>query len=85
MDHMLTNPQAERGAAPRPVIDLHTLLNDCDEAETSLANIGKHLGLICTGHDRITDVRRLAVFCRLLRSAEHELEAATRPRGEAAS
>jgi len=77
---MLKNPQAEHGAPRVPVIDLHTLLNDCDDAETALRNISAMLALICNGKDRITDVRRLSTFCRFLRSAEHELTASTRPR-----
>lgn len=80
MDSMLKNPQAQRGVPAAAVIDLITLLHDCDDAEIAVRNIRAMLDLIIDGHDRITDVRRLSIFCRFLRSAEHELTAATRPR-----
>ena len=77
---MLPNPQAKRGVPAAPILDLMSVLADCDDAEIALANIRTMIALICNGKDRITDLRRLATFCRFLRSAEHELTAATRPR-----
>jgi len=59
--------------------------SDVQEAEISLNNIERLLSLVALGHVRFTDLRRLSVFMRLVRSAEHELDAATRPEREALS
>lgn len=53
---------------------------DLDESEVSRSNINRTIDGVCDGLFKVTDQRRFAVYLRLIRAADHELEAATRPR-----
>ena len=52
---------------------------DVHESSIALDNIHRSLDEIGALRAPISDLRRFSVFLRLIRAADHELEAATRP------